>query len=98
MKLLSLQYRKHLSKIMDLQTRKLYVIQEILAVSNEKIMDKLESLLKSDRSKDEILGYTPEGNPINKEAYVHDIDEARRQIKDGKYISQEELEKRSKNW
>ncbi len=83
---------------MDLQTRKLFVIQEILAVSNEKIMEKLETLLKSNRSKDEILGYTLEGNPINKEAYIHDIDEARSQIKDGRYISQEELEKRSENW
>lgn len=34
---------------MDIQTRKLNFIQEILAVSNEKIMDKLESLLKKEQ-------------------------------------------------
>ncbi len=32
---------------MDIQTRKLNFIQEILAVSNETIMDKLESLIPS---------------------------------------------------
>ncbi len=34
---------------MDIQSRKLNFIQEILAVSNEKIMDKLESLLKQEQ-------------------------------------------------
>jgi hypothetical protein len=36
---------------MDIQTRKLNFIQEILAVSNEKIIDKLESLLKKEKKK-----------------------------------------------
>lgn len=34
---------------MDIQPRKLNFIQEILAVSNEKIMDKLESLLRKEQ-------------------------------------------------
>ncbi len=36
---------------MDLKTKKLNFIQEILAVSNEQIIDKLESLLKKERKK-----------------------------------------------
>ncbi|MCK5371448.1 MAG: hypothetical protein KAQ62_22960 [Cyclobacteriaceae bacterium] len=38
---------------MDIQTRKLNFIQEILAISNEKVISKLESLLKKEKKKDE---------------------------------------------
>lgn len=36
---------------MDLQTRKLNFIQEVLAVGNEKIIDKLEALLRKEKKK-----------------------------------------------
>ena len=48
----SLYLRKVNSIFMDIQTRKLHFIQEVLALSNEKIMDKLESLLKSEKNKE----------------------------------------------
>ncbi len=83
---------------MDIQTRKLNFIKEILTVSNEKLISKLESILKKEKSKDEIIGFTAEGKPMNKEAYIRNLDEARKQVKEGKYISQEELEKQSENW
>lgn len=38
---------------MDLKTRKLHFIQEILALENEKIIDKLESLLNKEKRKKE---------------------------------------------
>ena len=37
---------------MDIQTRKLNFIQEILAIINEKVISKLESLLKKEKKKD----------------------------------------------
>ena len=37
---------------MDIQTRKLNFIQEILAITNEKVIAKLESILKKERKKD----------------------------------------------
>ncbi len=41
---------------MDIQTRKLNFIQEVLALNNEKVIDKLESLLrKEQRNLDPIL-------------------------------------------
>ncbi len=83
---------------MDIQTRKLNFIQEILTLSNEKLISKLESILKKERLKDEIIGFTTEGKSMTKEAYIRDIDEARIQMKEGKYVSQEELEKQSENW
>lgn len=38
---------------MDLQTRKLNFIQELLIVNHEKMIDKLESLLKREKEKEE---------------------------------------------
>ncbi len=83
---------------MDIQTRKLNFIQEILILRNEKLISKLESLLKKEKSKDEIVGFTIEGKPMTKETYIRDIDEARLQMKEGEHLSQEELEKQSENW
>lgn len=54
-----------------------------------------KSLLKD---KGRIIGYTSDGRPLTIDVYKSDIDEARNQIKEGKSISQEDLEKESKNW
>ena len=43
-------YISEINSTMDLQTKKLNFIQEILALSNDKIMDNLESLLKKEQS------------------------------------------------
>ena len=40
-------------KVMDLQTRKLNFVQEFLALSNEKIIDKLESVLKKEKKQED---------------------------------------------
>lgn len=37
---------------MDLKTKKLHFIKEILALENEKIIDKLESILKKEKLKE----------------------------------------------
>lgn len=36
--------------------------------------------------------------PMSMDEYVGAIDESRQQIKDGKYLSAEDLEKESENW
>jgi hypothetical protein len=38
-------------KNMDLQTRKIHFIQEVLRIKNEKIIDKLEKILHQERKK-----------------------------------------------
>ncbi|MDH5400270.1 MAG: hypothetical protein OEX02_19105 [Cyclobacteriaceae bacterium] len=49
----SLYLQKSYANIMDIQTRKLHFIQEILALSNEKIIEKLEGLLKLEKLKED---------------------------------------------
>ena len=63
---------------MDIQTRKLNFIQEILAVNNEKIIDKLESLLIKERSKEDLFNrYTTEDMIARAKRSEHDIAEGR---------------------
>ena len=63
---------------MDIQTRKLNFIQEILAVNNEKIIDKLESLLIKERSKEDLFNrYTTEDMIARAERSEHDIAKGR---------------------
>lgn len=57
----------------------------------------------SDRAKLEAIYTLLKGSkgpykPMSPEEYVGAIDEARQQIKDGKYLSVDELEKESDNW
>ncbi|WP_424961467.1 hypothetical protein [Ekhidna sp.] len=40
---------------MDLQSKKLHFIEEVLAISNEELIDKLESLLKKEQKLDPTL-------------------------------------------
>ena len=46
----------------------------------------------------DIVGYDFDGNPISKEQLQEDVIAASKRVKDGNYISQEEMEKRVSNW
>lgn len=45
-----------------------------------------------------IVGYTPEGEPIKKSQFLADLKEAEEQIKQGQYLTIEDLEKESEQW
>lgn len=68
---------------MDLQTRKLHFIEEILAISNEKIIEKLELVLKREQQ---------ELDPILKEKLTSRALKANEDIKAGRVYSREEAE------
>jgi len=42
--------------------------------------------------------YTVQGKPLTKKQYKDEIDEARKQYETDEYITQKELEKKTKNW
>lgn len=52
--------------------------------------------LLSDSGK--IIAFTSDGKALTVKDYKQDIDQSRDQIKHGEFISQEELEKRAKDW
>ncbi len=70
---------------MDIQTKKLQVIQEILSVRDEKIIDKLECILKEEQqNSDKIL----------KEKLSFRAIEANKNITEGKVYGREDAEKK----
>lgn len=70
---------------MDLQTRKLHFIEEILAISNEEIIKKLESVLKKEQQ---------ELDPALKEKLTSRALKAEQDIKEGRVMNREEMEEK----
>jgi hypothetical protein len=72
---------------MDIATRKLHFIQDVLAVNNEKIIDKLEALLKNEQEK---------LDPILKDKLTSRAMKANENIRTGKVYTREEAEAKLK--
>ena len=79
---------------MDIQTRKLHFVQEFLRVKNEKLIDKLEKIIKSERKKqfEDIL------KPMNIKDFNKMIDNAEKDSKNGKLTSAQDLKKDIDSW
>ena len=72
---------------LDLQTRKLHFIEEILAISNEAIIEKLESVLEKERKN---------LNPVLREKLISRALKANEDIKAGRVYSRQEAEAKIK--
>lgn len=81
-------------EVMELQTTKLKVIQQIMNVSEASLLDKISSILDEEM----IVGYSTDGEPLTKKEYNERLLFAEEQIESGDYISQEDLEKEVGNW
>lgn len=76
---------------MDLQTRKLQFIESILSIRNEKVIGKLEELLRKEQQKED-------SQRIGIEQYNKELNEANSRIESGDYTSHEEVKKESARW
>lgn len=79
---------------MDIQATKIDLVQKLLAITEESLLIKINSLL----DKKMIVGYTTDGKPLTQDSYNKRLLKAENQIKKGQYISQEDLEEESENW
>jgi ElaB/YqjD/DUF883 family membrane-anchored ribosome-binding protein len=76
---------------MDIEVRKLHFIQEFLAIHNEKVIDKLEAVLKQE-------GREQGNERVSLEQYNQELDEANARIEGGEYVSQDEVKRESDSW
>jgi D-ribose pyranose/furanose isomerase RbsD len=76
---------------MDLHVKKLHFIEEILAIRNEKLIDKLESLLKKEKQKED-------SQRVSVEQYNRELEEANNRIESGEYTSHDDVKKESEKW
>ena len=79
---------------MDIQTRKLNFIQEFLRLRNEKLISKLEKILKSEKIKQ----FEENINPMSEDELNRIIDEAENDSKNGNLTSAIDLRKDIETW
>ncbi len=79
---------------MNIQTRKLVLIEEFLRISDENLITKLESFLKQEKkvSRERNL------KPMSMTEFNEMIDNAKRDSEEGRVISHQDLKKKVKSW
>jgi hypothetical protein len=80
---------------MDIQATKIELVQKLLSETSEEVLRKIEQLLTAH---DEIVAYTPSGEPLTKKGYNSLLEEAEEDIKAGRTLDHDELKKRVKSW
>jgi hypothetical protein len=79
---------------MDLQTEKLNVLQKIMNLSEASLLSKISNILDEEM----VVGYTPDGNPLNKKQYDERLLIAETQIESGDCVMHEDLGKEIATW
>lgn len=79
---------------MDIKTRKLNLISYLAQIQDESILSKIEKyILKNINNKTELSF-----KPFSVEELISRIEKSEQDFKDGKFITQDELEKLSEKW
>jgi len=74
---------------MNTQARKLNLIEHLILLQDEQILEKMEGFFKSSRQTKKAAAKSP----MSLEAFYSRIEASEKAIKEGKVISQEDLEK-----
>ncbi|MCO5252042.1 MAG: hypothetical protein M9949_11580 [Candidatus Kapabacteria bacterium] len=77
---------------MDIQTRKILFVKKFLDISNEKIISKLEKILKNE------IEFKPELNPKTSEEMKRRISQSLNDADTGRLIEQSNLELEIEKW
>lgn len=81
---------------MDIQARKMELMDWLLHINDESKLKKIIAL-KSILDK-EVVAHTISGYPVDREEYINMVKEADERISSGKYTTIEDLEKEIENW
>ncbi|MDP2687334.1 MAG: hypothetical protein Q8O62_08940 [Aequorivita sp.] len=79
---------------MDLQTRKLELIQEFLKIQSEEVISRLENILKKESLKAEEEHF----KPMSHEDFNSRIDQSMKDSKNGRLLEANELKSKIDKW
>jgi hypothetical protein len=79
---------------MNIQARKLILIEEFLRISDESLITKLESFIKEEKK----VSHKKNLKPMSLNKFHEMIDQAERDSAAGRVISHQELKKKVKSW
>jgi hypothetical protein len=79
---------------MDLQTRKLNVIEYLIGLQDESLFDRIESIIIKSRKKTEDKQF----RQFTEDELIERAQQSNKNYLEGKFKSQEQLEKESESW
>lgn len=79
---------------MDIKTRKLNLISYLAQIQDESILSKIEKYILENINNKTELNF----KPFSVEELISRIEKSEQDFKDGKFITQDELEKLSEKW
>ena len=79
---------------MDIQLKKIHFVKEFLKINNEQVIDKLESLLKSEKKKI----YDQDLEPMSMNDFNEMIDNAENDSIEGRMMDAHNLKKDVQSW
>jgi len=79
---------------MDISAKKLELIEEFLKISDESIIEKLESLIKSEKKKTKAAKV----KPMTMNDFKKMINQAKKDKDEGRVISHQDLKSKIKSW
>ena len=79
---------------MNIQAKKLNLIEKLIVLSDTTTINKIDKLL----NKNLVTTYEAKQKPMTGAEYKLRLDKAEEDLKNGRVISQEDLEKESENW
>jgi hypothetical protein len=79
---------------MNIQARKLILIEEFLRISDESLITKIESFIKQEKK----VSHERNLKPMSLNEFHEMIDQAKRDSDAGRVISHQELKKKVKAW
>jgi|JI10StandDraft_1071094.scaffolds.fasta_scaffold950611_2 hypothetical protein len=81
---------------MDIHAEKLLLIEQLLRVSDGKLIEEVRELLKNKNNP--IVGYDAHGHAITHKDFIKKIEQAEKEYGEGNFQTIDELEKESDNW
>ena len=81
---------------MDIQSTKLELIQYLLNTKKESMLLKIKELILQD--KEEIIGYSGNGEPLTIEMLNAKLERAEKDYQAGRLTTDEDLEREIENW
>jgi hypothetical protein len=84
--------------VMDYNQKKKYIENHLHEVDENTVNELFEKIYSVVNENDLVAGYDATGTPILKKQLIEDILQSETQIRDGNFITLEQLEEESKNW
>ncbi|OEK07289.1 hypothetical protein A8C32_17780 [Flavivirga aquatica] len=74
------------------------ILSKLNTIEDSSILQGVLRYIEEYNSKDEIVAYTVQGEPLTKKEYIKKVKDADASIDAGRYTTLEDLEKEMRNW